>query len=74
MDILALLPPEVSQVLVSLVALVTALRVFAVMLQKIATRTDGTADDEAAARIIGALSWIERALDWVSVGPTARKR
>ena len=73
MDLITLLPPDVAQAIVAAVAAITALRVLAIALQKLAARTAGAADDAIARRIAAALGVLERAFDWVSVGPTGRR-
>ena len=60
--------------LVAFLAFVTALRGVVVLLQKLAAKTENPEDDKWVARAAAALSVVERSLDWVSVGPTSRKR
>ncbi len=73
-DLISFLPPDVTSALVAFVAFVTALRVLVRWLQKLATSTKTTVDDEALDRVAAVLDRIDRVLDWVSVGPTSRKR
>lgn len=73
-ELIALLPPEVSGALVAFLALVTALRGLLVLAKSWAEKTATLRDDEYVDQFAGLLEFLERALDWVSVGPTRRKR
>lgn len=73
-ELIALLPPEVTSALVAFLAFVTALRALVVLAKKWAEKTATKRDDEIVDKVAGVLEFIERALDWVSVGPTRRKR
>lgn len=65
---------DINNTLVAVVGAVTAVRVLVVMLQKLALGTVTEEDDKLLGRIASLLDRVERALDWVSVGPTSRKR
>ena len=73
-EFLSVLPAEITIAMVAFLALVTALRALVVLLQKLAAKTETTEDDKALAGLAALLDRVERGLDWVSVGPTARKR
>ncbi len=68
------LTQDINATVVAVLGTVTALRALVVVLQKFAVGTPTEEDDKALGRIAAALDWVERALDWVSVGPTSRKR
>lgn len=68
------LTQDLNATMVAFLGVVTAARVLVVMLQKLAVGTPTEEDDKALNRIAKLLDRVERALDWVSVGPTSRKR
>ena len=68
------LTQDLNATMVAFLGVVTAARVLVVMLQKLAVGTPTEEDDKALNRVAKFLDRVERGLDWVSVGPTKRKR
>ncbi len=63
-----------DETITTILACTTILRVVLVILRQHAVGTPGVADDDGLNKLAGAVDWLERLLDWVSVGPTHRKR
>ncbi len=68
------LTQDLNAAILAFLGVVTAARMLVVMLQKLAAGTPTEEDEKVLGRVAAALGGIERALDWVSVGPTSRKR
>lgn len=68
------LAQDLNEALVMFLGAVTAARAIVVVLQRLAAATATDEDDKVLSRVGAALDLDDRVLDWVSVGPTNRKR